>query len=173
MPIAHKAVLQGLRDVWLQFGQAMLAMAGVMLVFALGAFAFKTWILFSWPQTNGTVIDSVLTMKRSGDGTTGCAAVESVQYFVDGQSLILKYGGRNLTRDCAGVEATLTAVRGQSRRIAYNKRMPDATYPNPGFNLDFYRDALILGRIAILTGIMGLAAIQRHRSRLKREAGHV
>jgi len=170
MPIAHKAAIQGLRDVWLQFGKAMLSVAGVMLVFASGAFAFKTWVLFSWPQTNGTVIDSVLTMKRSGDGTIGCAAVESVQYFVGGQSLILKYGGHNLTADCAAVEANLAAVRGQSRKIAYNKRVPEATYPNPGFNGEFYRDALILGRIAILTGILGLAAIQRHRARLKREA---
>lgn len=173
MPIAYRAALQGVSDVWFQFGKAMLSVAAVMLVFPLGSFAYKTWILLSWPETNGTVIESVLTMKRSGDGTTGCAAVESVQYVVYGRSLILKYGGRNLTQDCAGVEATLSAVRGQSRRIAYKRQMPEFTYPNPGFNTEFYRDALILGRIAILTGIMGLAAIQRQRSKLKREASQV
>jgi hypothetical protein len=168
MPISHKAVLEGTRDVWRQFGEAMLSVAAVMLVFALIAFVFRTWILLSWPQTSGTVVDSVLIMKRSGDGTLGCAAVESVQYYVNGRSLTVKYRGHALTNDCASMEATLDAVRGQHRRIVYNKRLPEATYSNPGVNADFYRDALLLGRIALLTGIMGFAAIQRHRSKVNR-----
>ena len=169
MPIMHKAVLQGVKDVKRQFGQAMLSLAGVMLVFALGAAAFKTWILFSWPQTTGTVVDSVLATNRSGDGTTACAAVESVQYVVDGQSLLLRNGERSQTKDCAQVQAGLDAVRGQIRRIAYNKSAPESTYINPGFNPEFYRDTVILGRIGILLGIMGWAAIQSHRRKLKRE----
>jgi len=132
----------------------------------VGAFAFKTWVLVSWPRANGTVIDSTMTMKKAADGTAECAAVESVQYFADGQSFIVKDGGRKLARDCAGVERTLAALRGQPRTIAYNKSLPDATYTNPAFNAEFYRDGLLLARIAILAGILGLAAIQRHR-RLK------
>jgi hypothetical protein len=105
MPIMHKAALQGVKDVKAQFGKAMLSLAGVMLTFALGAAGFKTWILFAWPQTTGTVVDSVLTTNRSGDGTTACAAVESVQYVVDGQSLLLRNGERSQTKDCAQVQA--------------------------------------------------------------------
>jgi hypothetical protein len=165
----HKAALQGVKDVKAQFGKAMLSLAGVMLAFALGAAGFKTWILFAWPQTTGTVVDSVLTTNRSGDGTTACAAVESVQYVVDGQSLLLRNGERSQTKDCAQVQAGLDAVRGQIRRIAYNKSAPESTYMNPGFNPEFYRDTLVLGRIGILLGIMGWAAIQSNRRMLKRE----
>jgi len=171
MPIMHKAALQGVKDVKGQFGQAMLSLAGIMLAFALGAAAFKTWILFSWPQTTGTVVDSVLTTKRSGDGTTACAAVESVQYVVDGRSLLLENGERSRTKDCSQVEAGLDVVRGQIRRIAYNKNAPESTYINPGFNSEFYRDTVVLGRIGILLGIMGWAGIQSHRRTLKREEG--
>ena len=169
--VMHEGAVHGLKDARRQFGQAMLAMAGVMMVFGLGAFAFKTWILVSWPRTTGTVVDSFLTMKKSGDGTTGCAAVEKVQYFVSGQSLLLRNEGRKPTQNCTEVEAQLNALRGQTRRIAYDKRVPEATYLNPGFNAEFYRDAVILGRIALLLGIMGWAAIQSHRWKLKREAG--
>lgn len=169
--VMHEGAVRGWKDARREFGHAMLIMASVLMVFALGALAFKTWILVSWPRTTGTVVDSVLTMKKFSDGTTGCAAVEKIQYFVEGQSLLLRIEGGKPTQNCTEVEAQLNSLRGQTRRIAYDKRVPEATYINPGFNAGFYRDAVILGRIAVLLGIMGWAAIQSHRWRLKREAG--
>jgi hypothetical protein len=129
---------EGLRDAGKPLGQALLIIAACILAIATGAFALKTWILYAWPRTNGTVISSRVETTTSDDGATMCSAVESVRYVVDGQQKIVETGGHTFTGKCSDIKAKAATGLGQSRTVVYNKRAPGATYVNPGFNIEFY-----------------------------------
>src|SRR5271156_2905344 len=79
-------------------GRAMVIIAGSILAIAVGAFLFKTWILYSWPRTTGVVISSRLETSRSDDGTVLCGAVYSVQYSVNGKDAVAQQGGAHIYR---------------------------------------------------------------------------
>jgi hypothetical protein len=115
-----------------------------MLAIAAGAFAFKTWILYAWPRSNGVVVSSSVKTSQSDDGATLCSAVESVHYLVGGKDLFVENGGHIFTSDCASVRAAVAVAPGQSRIVIYNKLAPGATYVDPGFTIGFYLVAFVL-----------------------------
>jgi hypothetical protein len=140
-----------------------------MLAIAASAFTFKTWILYSWSTTNGTVVKSHVERTASDDGTTMCSAVESVHYVVDGRDLFVENGGHSFTGDCASVQKAVANAPGQSRVVAYNKRAPGATYVNPGFNIEYYLVAFVLTCMAGAFAFAGWAGIRVGRWMVKRD----
>ena len=149
-------------------GQGMIIMAGCMLLIAVAALGFKTWILYSWPRANGTVIKSRIETMTSDDGVPMCSAVELVQYVVDGQQKVVETGGHSFTGNCKEMEARVAAARGQSRTVVYNKRAPGATYINPGWNIEFYLIAFVVTWIAGAFGLAGCVAIRVSRWMVKK-----
>jgi hypothetical protein len=160
MPIFPK----GAKDAMTPIGQVLLILAGCMLMIAVAVFAFKTWVLYSWPRTTGTVINSHVTRMTSDDGTPICSAAESVQYLVDGRRLVVETGGRSFTRRCSEIQAQVVAALGQKRVVMYDKRSPDTTYVDPGFDLEFYLVAFVMACLAGGFGIAGLIATAIQRS---------
>jgi len=159
---------EGARD-WLEpSGKAIVILAACMLAIAASAFVFKTWILYSWSRTNGTVVNSHVATTASDDGTTMCSAVESVQFVVDGQQKVVDSGGHTFTDNCKEIEARVATVRGQKRTVIYNRRAPGATYVNPGFNLEFYLVAFVLTCMAGAFAFAGWVAIKVGRWMVRR-----
>ena len=116
-------------------GQAMLSVAGIMLAFAPGAFLF-----LSRRRDFGLCRDPVSAVLRE--------RTESDHQICRAQchERLCEPGGGS----------------GRSSRSAQKDRLYQKyarRYPNSGLNADFYRHALLLDRIAFLTGIMGFAAI--------------
>ena len=133
--------------------------AGSILAIAAGAFLFKTWILYSWPRTTGTVISSRLETSRSDDGAVLCSAVSLVQYSVNGKDVVAQQGGHTFTDRCEKVKAEVEAARGQHRTVTYNRLAPGSVYVEPGFNLEFYLVAFILTCLAGGFAIFGWVGI--------------
>ncbi|MGO9864031.1 MAG: DUF3592 domain-containing protein [Terriglobales bacterium] len=138
----------------------MLVSGVCMLVFAVGAFLFKTWILYSWPRAAGVVVSSRLATSLSDDGTVLCSAVHSVQYSVNGKNFVTQQGGRTFTNNCAEVKAEVESVRGQNRTVTYNKLVPESAYVEPGFNFDFYFVAFILTCLGSVFAVVGWVCIR-------------
>jgi Protein of unknown function (DUF3592) len=160
---------KGARD-WLEpTGKAMITLACCMLAIAAGTFALKTWILYSWSRTDGTVVKSHVERMTSDDGTITCSAVESVRYAVDGRDSFIENGGHTFTSDCASVQKAVANAPGQSRVVAYNKRAPGATYVNPGFTIEFYLVAFVLTCMAGAFAFAGWAGIRVGRWMVKRD----
>lgn len=122
----------GVRDAIEPTGQALVIIAGCILAIAVGAFLFKTWILYSWPQTTGVVIGSHLDTTSTDDGTLMCSAVYLVQYSVDGKNLVVQQGGHTFTGRCAEVKTKIAVARGQPRIVAYHRLAPGSAYVEPG-----------------------------------------
>lgn len=151
---------EGARD-WLEpVGRTFIILAWCMLAIGASAFAFKTWVFYAWPRTNGVVVSSRVETSQSDDGITTCSAVESVHYVVNGRDLSIESGGHSFTSDCASVRAAVTAAPGQSRIVAFNKRAPGATYVNAGFNIEFYLWAFVLTCMAGAFAFAGWMAIK-------------
>jgi len=140
-------------------GRALVIIAGCILAIALGAFLFKTWILYSWPRTTGVVISSHLETSYSDDGTVLCSAVYSVQYSVNGRNVVAQQGGHTFTNRCEETKAEVETARGQHRTVTYNRLAPGSVYVEPGFNLEFYLVAFILTCMAGGFAIFGWAGI--------------
>ncbi len=157
---------EGTRDAMEPTGQAMIIIAACMLLIGIGAFGFKTWVLYSWPRVNGTVINSRVDMMYSDNGTPICSA--AVQYAVDGQQRIIQNGGHSFTGDCKEIKARVAAAQGQSRTIVFNKRAPGATYVNPGFTIEFYLFAVVLTFLAVAFGLGGWVELKVYRWMAKR-----
>ena len=160
---------EGTRDAMEPTGQALIIIAGCILVIAASAFGFKTWILYSWSRVNGTVVSSRVATETSDEGVRTCSVVESVQYAVDGHEKVIETGGHSFTSNCKEIEAKVAAAPGQIRAVAYNKRAPGATYINPGFTFDFYWVAVILTLMAGVFGFGGWTQIRVYRWMVKRE----
>ena len=159
---------EGVRDAMEPSGQALIILAWCMLAIAVGAFAFKTWILYSWPRTSGTVVRSRIVTSTSDDGTKMCSAVESVQYDIDGRQLVIDAGGHSFTSSCSEIEARVASALGQNRTVVNNKRAPGATYVNPSFNIEFYLVAFVLTFSAGAFGLGGWVSIRISRWMAKR-----
>jgi hypothetical protein len=128
--------------------------AGFIVAFAIGAFGFRTWVFFSWPRTNGLVTSSDVATQLSDNGTVMCSAVESVHYFVDGQSRTTESGGNTFTSNCKKVEERVTAARGQNRIVSFNKSF-GTVYLNPGWTVSFYGIPILLTSIAAAVAVFG------------------
>ncbi len=150
----------GVRDLLVPAGQAMVIIAGCILAIAVGVFLFKTWILYSWPRTTGVVVSSRLVTSLSEDGAVLCSAVHSVQYSVNGKNFVTQQGGHTFTNNCAELKAEVESARGQNRTVTYNKMAPGSVYVEPGFNLEFYLVAFILTCLASGFTVFGWAGIR-------------
>jgi hypothetical protein len=146
---------EGARDWLAAGGRALVIIAGCILAIAVGAFLFKTWILYSWPRTSGTVISSRLQTSRSDDGTVLCSAIYSVQYSVDGKDAVAQQGGHTFTNLCEKVRSEVEGARGQHRTVTYYRLAPGSVYVEPGFNIEFYLVAFILTCLAGGLAIFG------------------
>ncbi len=154
---------EGIRDLMAPAGQALVIIAGCILAIAVGAFLFKTWILYSWPRTTGIVISSRLERSKSEDGTALCSAIDSVQYSVNGKNLVAQQGGHTFTNRCDEKKAEVENSLGQYRTITYNRLAPGSVYVEPGFNLEFYLVAFILTCMAGGFAAFGWAGIRLGR----------
>lgn len=149
---------EGLQDAMPALGNAII-IAACMLAIAVAVFGLKTWILYTWPRTSGTVVSSRVEKSTNDDGTELCSAVESVAYRINGKDLVVQAGGHTFTNDCPDVERRAQESKGQSRVVVYNKWAPGATYVNPGFNIEFYLVAFVLTCMSVGFAFAGWSAI--------------
>jgi hypothetical protein len=163
-----RVFLDGVRDAMEPTGQALIILSWCILAIGVSVFAFKTWILYSWPRTNGTEVRSHIVTSTSDDGIKTCSAVESVQYAIDGRQLVIEAGGHSFTSNCLEIEARVATALGQNRTVAYNKRAPGATYVDPSFNMEFYLVSVVMVFLAGAFGLGGWVLIRASRWMAKR-----
>lgn len=151
---------EGVQDAMPAVGKAIIILALCMLALGVVIFGLKTWVLYAWTRTTGTVVSAHVETSTDNDGTQLCSAAETVAYSVDGRDLVVHAGGHTFTNDCPEIAKRVQESKGQSRTVIYNKWAPGATYVNPGFNIDFYLVPFVLTCMSVGFAFAGWSLIR-------------